>query len=195
MNALREEHIRAIHKGSSRASQTSQNQNQTSGRAMCNRCGKKSHQMSECTNPSSVKCNKCKKLGHIKPECRGVQPPQQKQSNSRPTNQRCACEIDDFLLLFVVFVKGSGLYGDQLGIGPLEELTLCMNLCERFWHGLACGHAGGIGVELCFLLHAGGVCVRPLPMHMKQSLHAGKIQGRRAVNGLGEIRHVKVIHL
>ena len=61
MNALRDEHVRAIQRGGSRAPQMSQSRNQTFARPKYNRSGKQLHPTSECTYHSSVKCNKCSK--------------------------------------------------------------------------------------------------------------------------------------
>ena len=65
MNALRDEHVRAVGKGGARQknSQNGRNRGQTSGKRPCNRCGKDNHTTSECTIPRSVKCSKCEKLG------------------------------------------------------------------------------------------------------------------------------------
>ena len=76
MNALRDEHVRAVGKGGARQRnlQTNRNRGQTSGKRPCNRCGKDNYTTSECTIPRSVKCSKCEKLGHIGPACRGGKP-------------------------------------------------------------------------------------------------------------------------
>ena len=93
MNALRDEHIRAVGKGGTR---------QMSGKRPCNRCGKDNHSTSECTIPRSVKCSKCKKLGHIGPACSGGKPWQPaangKQSTQGHARQVGPSEQDDATL-------------------------------------------------------------------------------------------------
>ena len=93
MNALRDEHVRAIGKGGAlpRNSQMSRNSSQTAEKRPCNRCSKSNHQTSECIFSRSVKCVKCGKLGHIGPACRGGKPPG--QVNSRPANQGRARQV------------------------------------------------------------------------------------------------------
>ena len=85
MNALREEHIRAIGRGGARPrnTQTSRNQGQTAEKRPCNRCGKNNHTTSEC---------KCKKLGHIGPACRGGKP-WQAAASGKPANQDRARQV------------------------------------------------------------------------------------------------------
>ena len=101
MNALRDEHIRAIGRGGARPriSQTSQNPGQTAEKRPCNRCGKNNHTTSECTFPRSVKCSKCEKFGHIGPACRGGKPWQAtapgKPANQGRARQVAPTEVDD----------------------------------------------------------------------------------------------------
>ena len=96
MNALHDEHVRAVGKGGARLrnTQTNRNQGQTSGKRPCN-----NHTTSECTIPRSVKCSKCEKLGHIGPARRGGKPwqpvPTGKEATQGRARQVAPNETDD----------------------------------------------------------------------------------------------------
>ena len=95
MNALREEHIRAVGKGSARHrnTQTSRNRGQTSGKCPCNDAEK------IITRHRNALFRE--KLGHIGPACRGGKPWQAaatatgKQATQSRARQVAPSETDD----------------------------------------------------------------------------------------------------
>ena len=101
MNALRDEHIRAIGRGGARKRnpQMSRNPSQTAGKRPCNRCSKNNHTTLACKFPQSMKCSKCEKLGHIGPACHGGKPWQAttpgKTANQGRARQVAPTELDD----------------------------------------------------------------------------------------------------